>query len=314
MANEIQAAINRQVAEGVNAIVRVQTSKVLNQAAAHVGGQAGQQLAVFAAAFNSAVRRSRSGRIQRIHRDAAIRAQSAIHSAYVNRNVRNPSSSYRENAPGKWKRDSNGAMERGLKSPEFFRATGTQLEFINKNAMDRAARQWYRLNFGAGPAGAATPQPGAFPMRILGRDSGILLSLRGNAPSKGFMIPAGIWLQNAGGSEFVPYGYMREVGRTVGARGKRRTASKKRMSIGFPGYNYLDAGIDDLAIGLGAGYTQLAAEWFREATAKNTGPVAFVISQKEASGMLPSIERNIDKLARAGTLGRFSRRAPFGYR
>lgn len=294
--------IAAEVSRGSRAIVQITASKVINQAMLSASGEMGRQLAVFAAAFNSSVRRSRSTKIAGIHKRAAIQAQAAILSAYKGRNRRNPAQPYRSEAPGKWRRDSNGAMERALASTDFFRATGTQLSFINMDAMDRAARQWYRLNFGAGPAGAATPKPGAFPLQILGRNAG-QLSLRGNGPSGAYMIPAGIWRPRGAGEEFIPIGYLAEVGRTVGARNSARVATKKRMSIGFPGYNFLDAGMDDLAAGLSKGYTLLVQSWFQEAVSANTGPVAFVIGRNEASGLLPGIEKRIDMLSRRGLGG-----------
>jgi hypothetical protein len=297
------AAVNREVARGITAMVAVTAGKVIQEAALSTSGEMGRQLAVFAAAYKSSVRRSRGTKIANIHRNAAVRAQSAILTAYRGRNRRNPAQPYRQNAPGKWKRDSNGAMERGLNSTDFFKATGAGLQFINMDSMDRAARQWYRLNFGAGPAAAATPVPGAFPLQILGQDTGLRLSLQGFGASDPFMMPAGVWKPSGGGSEFVPIGYLREVGTHAGARNAARTASKKRMSLGFPGYNFLDAGMDDLAAGLSQGYTLLAQSWFKEAATTNKGPVAFVIGKGEASGLLPGLNKRIDMLVRRGLGG-----------
>lgn len=295
--------IGREVQRGINAMVQIEAAKILSETNLAMSGAMGRQLAIFAAAFNSSVRRSRGTKIANIHRNAATQAQAAILSAYRGRNRRNPVQPYRSDAPGKWKRDSNGAMERALNSTDFFKATASGLGFINMDAMDRAARQWYRLNFGAGPAGSTTPRPGAFPLQVLGRNTGLSLSLRGNTPSGAYMIPAGVWRPRGGGSEFIPIGYLAEIGRTVGARNSARVASKKRMSVGFPGYNFMDAGMDDLAAGLSKGYSLLAQSWFQEAVAANTGPVAFVATQGEATKLLPALEKRIDSLARRGLGG-----------
>lgn len=275
--------MSQEAARAINTLLTIRMGEVLAQASESITGQVGKQVSVFAAAFQSSARRSRGNRIQAIHTMAAREAQSAILTAYTSRNRRNPAQPYRDTAPGKWKRDSNGAMNRALNSPEFFKATGTQLAFVNKNVMDRSARQWYRLNFGAGPAAAATPRPGAFPMQILGRKTGLSLNLAGNGPSGAYSMPAGFF--NNGG-QFTPLGYVREAGLTVTNRTAKRSFTKKRMSIGFPGYMFLDAGVRVLSASLGRGYTNLSNEWFNEAISSNTGPVAFVIRPSAAAKIL----------------------------
>lgn len=296
--------INREVQKGMVTLIGFKANQIIQEAALAASGEMGRQITVFAAAYNSSVRRSRATKIAGIHRRAAQQGQAAILAAYRGRNRRNPAQPYRAGAPGIWRRDSNGAMERALTSTDFFKATGTSLAFINMDAMDRAARQWYRLNFGAGPLGAATPQPGAFRLDILGQDTGVALTLRGNGPSAAYQIPAGFWTPSGSGEEFVPYGYLKAAGRSRGALNSKRQGTKKRMSLGFPGYNFLDAGMGIIATSLSRDYTLLAQSWFEEAAATNKGPVAMVVGKTEATGLLKGINRRIDAL-RASGLGGF---------
>lgn len=291
-----ESDIGRIVADGVDTMILAEAGAIINSAAANAKGQVGKALSIFAAAYGSSVRRSRGGRIESIHRKSAQEAQAAILTAYRGRSRRNPSESYRQNAPGVWKRDSGGAMERALASPEFFKATGTRLSFIDTAVMDRGARQWYRLNFGAGPAGSATPRANAFPMQILGREAGSL-GLGGLGPSGAYAMPAGFWSPSGSGSQFTPIGYFKQSG---GAKSASHKFMKGRMSLGFPGYGFLDAGIAVLAESLGAGYSKLADEWFQEAVAKNTGPIAFVVSTDEAAALLPVFESRVEAAVKRG--------------
>lgn len=86
-----------------------------------------------------------------------------------------------------------GIVARTLDDPDFFNATSLGLEWGNRELLDSAAAQWHRLNFGAGGGGEDGEE---FPVRFGGGD-GTALSID-ESPSKGFVMPRGIWLTNEG--------------------------------------------------------------------------------------------------------------------
>ncbi len=89
-------------------------------------------------------------------------------------------------------RYSGGKLKRALKSPTMAVGTGDGIEFINTAMLDSSARQWARLNFGAGPAQGNERGSGPFPQpngRIrFGSNQGISLRLN-NPPRPNFRVP-----------------------------------------------------------------------------------------------------------------------------
>lgn len=92
-------------------------------------------------------------------------------------------------------RYANGALLRALQSDSMYRATSRGLYFIDTDVLDREARQWRRLNFGAGgggPEGSMIP-PKRFPVTGLGLMIGIEPD-----PRPAFRIPRGMWISQSG--------------------------------------------------------------------------------------------------------------------
>lgn len=176
---------------------------------------------------------------------------------------------YRSGGNVKWRRYSGGRMLRALQSPRMYEATPDGLSFINVDHLSRAAAQWARLNFGAGSRGT-----GSLPRTTVRIGNLIVASLGLDEPARpAFTIPRGYWLDASGqlvrggdaGVQFhLPGTGPREF------RGKQyRNAEGKRVPIpfirrqvtrGFPGRNFLDAGVRTIALEMGPAYQELFRE------------------------------------------------------
>lgn len=128
---------------------------------------------------------------------------------------------------------SHGGMDRALNDKNLVQATPRGIEFGNVAVLDREARQWARLNFGAGGAGRGSHEQ--FRVRF------------SNLPAIEFN-----FAQRARPGYGLPRGFFKGPdGRWQGHNAGRSGAfyvSKQSQGQEFPtkgneGYNYLDAGI-----------------------------------------------------------------------
>lgn len=169
--------------------------------------------------------------------------------------------SYRQDDLGRYKRYANGRMEAALSDTSIVSTDEKGIKFINKSKMDKYARQWYRLNFGAAPRGSKTPN--VQPIEIFGIKSKRGISLAGYGTSEAFRIPIGFWSgtfasKTAGAKLIRPNGIGRDAFyvkrkdaraaaspfgtvEKYGAR-KRSPENKDRPNRGIQGVRYLDAG------------------------------------------------------------------------
>lgn len=116
-------------------------------------------------------------------------AQRSLVASYAGRRYRRPIGSYRVGD-----RYSGGALARALSNPDMVKATAFGLYFINVDRLDREARHWRRLNFGAGAGGAeGIEAPGQFPVTGMG----LMIGLEPD-PRPSFTMPRGLWLSRGG--------------------------------------------------------------------------------------------------------------------
>lgn len=159
-------------------------------------------------------------------------------------------------------RDANGRMEAALSSPEFFRATYDGIGFGNVRLLDRTARQWHRLNFGAGDA--AGPGARQYPVRW----QGLVLGTVGftDGPSRPFAMPRGIFREGA----FYPRG-PRPIYRTRGIQA----------------WHFLDAGPETLAREMGPAYEGVHRQWAASAK-RGVGPLTRIATATGAAHVRPT--------------------------
>ena len=192
----------------------------------------------------------------RVHADVGKAAQQATVHAYRSRPNRSRAGSYRVGD-----RYAGGALERALRSPDFYRATPKGLGIINTSRLNQEARHWRRLNFGAGAAGGAGPR--SFPIDLLQASVGLEPDRR-----PGFVLPPGFWMRNGervapgkpGTAQFFPRGI-----RGSGARGRANAA---RFTRGIRATNFLDAGVKEVADKIMPSYLTMYREFYNSKVGK----------------------------------------------
>lgn len=286
LARDVQFRCGRAF-RGYNTVI---ATEVIEAASAMVANELGDNLAIFARAMATKMARDRP-RVATIHRTAAILAQRSVVNSYKGSRNKARRDTLGISATGgdpalAGNRYARGAMLKALSSSGFFIARYDGVSFINAANLDRAARQWYRLNFGAGAKGANTRRPGEYTMRFFGQPT-LPLSLNRFGPSPAYRMPPGLWTHNDGRSA---------PGSPIqGAQGTHffmpsSSYDKRlypvydaRLSRGFRGMNFLDAGIRTLSQEIPKGWTQLMLEWFKESAELGKGPVAFFLDQDDSA-------------------------------
>lgn len=220
----------------------------------------------FAEALTQTVRASKN-QLANLHHEVGKLAQDEVVTAYSRiRAERGGPASYRDQETHKG-RDANSRLLHALGDAEFFRGTYDGIGFANKVHLDRQARQWYRLNFGARPAPGAARNIGPgnrstpAPVTWKGLQLGTLKLPTG--PSKAFYLPLGTW--NEAGQFHHP------IGPAFIATG------------GVAAWNFLDAGIATIAAELPGAYSKLHGDWARSAT-RGVGPLSRVVSVRATMG------------------------------
>lgn len=184
-------------------------------------------------------------------------------------------SPYRTRDRGPYYRYANGKMERALK--HVFQSDG-HLGFTiypNIKMMDEIAPQWYRLNYGAGAAGASGGSRARKPIKIGGSRTNIML-YPSYGPSPAFWMPPGVWSKRAYASrhdnitrgirsgktwvqDSVVGHYFYPTAGTINKPTTRGTITK-----GIKPRYFVEAGIDYLQRYYGRGLMFLFNRWVRE--------------------------------------------------
>jgi hypothetical protein len=221
------------------------------------GTRALQMMKAFAAALDKTTQSSRS-QLTDVHYQLAREAQAATLIAYRRaRGTGRMAGPYRLS-----QRDAGGKMDAAIESEEFIRATYDGIGFANNDVLDRMARQWHRLNYGAGEAAGAGPR-----QFTVHWGSAITASFGlTDTPSSGFMLPRGFWRDPSG--KFLSRG-------EAGWFYPNRKGPGPTPTRGIRAWNFLDAGIESIANNIGPAYEGLYKDWF-ESAARGVGPLSRV--------------------------------------
>ena len=186
-----------------------------------------------------------------VNKRVSAGAANAIVSAYLNRDRR---PSYRQDDPigSIGHRYSGGQLESALRDPKFISADKGRIRFGNTKILDTNARQWQRLNFGAGAA-AGPPEKIPANMMIFGRRISKRVNLDTYGPRPSFRMPRGFFSSsfhpsnNPGGKIF-----KKPIGRDafyVSSGSQRKEGGKKGFPIagplltkGIEGQHFLEKG------------------------------------------------------------------------
>lgn len=270
--------------------------------------------------------KARKGSFKSMYNEIGRTAIEAVTSAYssIDHGTEGP---YRSSAPDPYNRFSGGKLISALSSKQMYRASYDGLEFINQPFLDKNARQWKRLQYGAGPAKGykvhGRNRPSATRMVFFGKSVGTL-GLKG-AVQPNFNIPIGVF--NSEG--FTPISYAKKQSekakklksnesKSVRAFGAQLEGSVRRsialpadgtryqrgQAILWPGgpsrsgiaaQHFLDAGVSMVAKLAPAGNERLITLLAQEALEAGTGPLAQAAIDK---GNLEAIRRLSETTAR----------------
>jgi hypothetical protein len=204
-----------------------------------------------------------------IHREVAGQARRSIVASFgqtVSR--RGGPSGYRSSATGVMRRWSGGRLKAALSRGDYLLPSATGI-VLDVGPLDRAAVQWARLNFGAGPRGRGSLPP------VMARFGDLVLAVGlGQTARPGFVVPAGYWEAGEGnrvgpdpGRRGMDAFYVSSRARSPEGRlrrGEPRSATAPRqsrvVSRGIAGRNFIDRGTERIAIELPRRYLLLYRE------------------------------------------------------
>lgn len=237
--------------------VPIQIVRLAEQRIAEGTGEALEKFAALIRALKQEVERS-PAQLAELHTFVAALAVDAVIQAYERsvRQERNPLYNRRTNRMGE------GALKRGL--AKIATGDAEALHFMTAEALaelDSVAKQWARLNFGAGSVG--DPANIRYPIDVFGRNVGSIGTQAQARPS--FGLPAGVWLNGDGQAV---------LGGTAGAGDAFFPARSQSRSNGLQVFtptrgivarNFLQAGMEVIAAELGPAYQGLIASWMEQA-------------------------------------------------
>jgi len=243
---------------------------IMSEVAASTNTQLARSMGRWAKTMDSKASKARDTELRKVNKVTANAARNAAISAYESSGI-GDGPSYRQNDKGKLRRYSSGAMERAMRQPSFAEGDSRGIRFINKEAMDRAAAQWYRLNFGAAPRGSKNPSVGS--MKFFGRASSQRAEFTGFKPSQGFKIPqggVGFWSNTISSTSTGKFKPTRGRGKAfyirtrktqiISGRGIPRVQLiRNKTTNGIQGKRFLDAG----AKAINETYPRLITEMIR---------------------------------------------------
>lgn len=245
-------------------------------------------------------------RIGQMMQQAGLDAQRVVVSEYEkNVELVRKVGSYQR--PGRF---AGGALKKVLESPTFFTASADGVSFGNIASLNSQAKQWARLNYGAGAKGGINkigpgvrvraktvtfrdfPFISSYSSQAQNRFEGFASHVLDVGPRLGFKIPLGFWFGALGGAPsppqfhpggstemFVPYGlaFTGVSGRSAIdkaradlAAGKRNLLQRKTVTAGIAPRRFLDAGVRALYSGIERGTVDLLSDWL--ASADKNGP------------------------------------------
>lgn len=274
---KVDAQIKRNTAQGINYAVSLSMTDVINNTVAQVTGETQVAMTQIGRVFGQAIRNRSSSRLK-INQAIADEAIAAMLARYDEVRKGRPAgsarSAYRQN-----ERFSGGLLRSALASPSQAQPTLDGIVFLNTTLLDQTAKQWARLNFGAGPrAGMRTGQSSsAYPGRnLLGRgnfrtNAEFLSSALGDGvpafqtklpygPKGAFWMPAGFWMETttspigASRSRTGQDAFFLKIDKTkqlnnIGSRKGKVSSFRqdRKLTQGVQAWGFLEAGMNVIA-------------------------------------------------------------------
>jgi hypothetical protein len=261
---------------------------------------------------------------ENMHKRLAKGIQSRVVRAYSAGQNRRRIPSYRwADTDKRMRRYSNKQMLAALKSPELIDYDYKGIYFPNTDFLDNAAKQWYRLNFGAEPA---STRPVNQPTMRFGSAKSTKTSINfdGFKPSKPFMVPSlrtegrvkGIWSRtflsksplftsksgdlifSQAASKRVKSGYTGAFDPKLAKRSalylmpnlpNSSLGFESRLSKGIVGARFLDEGLVYLNNQYGKELSKLMEQWRRKANAAGKAVAEAKSTKKRSIKVLDTV-------------------------
>lgn len=270
-AGHAKRTLYAQAGQSLGDMLHVDVRNMLIAAANASNSATSRELVALARAMERnavSARRTReiNERIARLAQDRVLRSYDQIRAKSGG-----APSGYRAGDRGKFKRYSGGVLRAALAQRNFYKADRNSLAIINVPTLNRRAKQWRRLNFGAGRLGQMSPESRRYPLRIsnlvvaeLGLDEG---------PRPGFFIPTGYFVGPEGAPASPSIGRLGQDAFYVAGRGPHRRAItvRRKATAGIRAEHFLENGVMTIAKELGPAYVRLATEVASEARGKGRG-------------------------------------------
>jgi len=277
-----------------NDLIAVFAKIEVNDAVKQTSAEASTQLAQWVKkSFSNSLKSSEfRSRLATMHEELGEVARKEMIRAYKagKKRGRKP---YRFADTGKLKRYSKGAMDKGLASDRLIVTSARGIGF-NFLELDRYAKQWARLNFGASPAGSK--EVGKEKIKIFRKSLNDSPSLSRFGARPGFLVPSSPLISKKGsdkkGRGAVGVGSGKPFDRTPSARsivqtpggpyiyvypfktkGLSKRSFKPKASKGIVGWRFLDKGIAKMNQEYGRKLTSVLEEYIKDSQKKSTsGP------------------------------------------
>lgn len=205
------------------------------------------------------------------HRDVGKAAIRSIAQAYTHRRFKRPSDSYRVGD----QRYAGRALYRALAGHDdaHVSAHARGFFFLDTGILDQEAKQWRRINFGAGGGSQGGIQA---PQRFEVEWAGLVVGALGLAPDPrpAFKIPRGFWFaasgERVGADSAARTGRFFYVGSPEMPTGRHGRPSPARRTAGIASSNFLDAGMRRIANDLPRAYETLYGDLYDQQFSKLT--------------------------------------------
>ncbi len=185
------------------------------------------------------------GALAEINEAVAAQVTAAVVAAYEARlHQRNPQYDRRTN------RMPEGAMLRALKEYTAF-GDAFAVHFINQLGFDSAAKQWARLNYGAGSRGHPTKE--VFPLLLAGATVGPPLVDKGDT-RPAFTMPVGVFVDSGG--KAIVNGYRGDGGALFPSKQSGIRSVDHISTEGIEAQNFFNRGLEVLAKILPVAYAE----------------------------------------------------------
>jgi hypothetical protein len=256
------------IMEGISYVAAFAIKEYFKTAQATGAGETALAISHIANVYSRAVEQKWRQNVDKINTRVAQEGQKAMLRRYDETHEKRGDKKYRAGADEPYKRDAGGVLRAALASPNMYQATKDGIIFGDPQWLNSKARQWARLNFGAGERAKdrlvrtrdngkvfKLPKTANATVRFFGSELKIDLG----SPRPTWIVPAGIWstvdlygkpitATSGPGPIFTPLGALKKGEGKRGSRSgsqlnmQKRAITARQVSKGVAARGFLEAG------------------------------------------------------------------------